>query len=463
MLKILVVDSEGLALDLALRFKNKGHDVKFYIHANKPNKPITLGDGLIEKVSEYKKYMDWADLIVLTDNIVLLKEIRPYKDKGYPIFGFDDDLARGELDRNFGQDLFKKHGIKTMPYSGPFNSYDEGIKFIEQNPKRWVSKPCGEETDKSLSYVSKSPEDMIFMLMKWKEMGKKQSFILQEFKPGIEMAVGGFFGPHGFNQYFLENFEFKKLMNDDLSVNTGEMGTVIGYSKKSKLADMLLKPLIPYLEEINYCGYFDVACIIDEKTGTPYPLETTQRFGYPLIQIQEALHGGDTAQWMYDLVHGKDTMKVDENMVSVGVVLANGKFPQKPEDETEWGYPVDLSKVKDKDAIHFSEVKAGENIKLENGKIKKFKGYVTAGNYILVVTGVGKTVTEAKEKAYEIIKQVQVSNSPLYRTDIGNRLEKQLPMLHKMGFAKMFNFDGSGSGKSLAESYAMRLGRTGIR
>jgi phosphoribosylamine--glycine ligase len=462
-MKILVVDSEGLALDLALRFQDHGHDVKFYIHMNKESHPITLGDGLIDKVSDYKKYMDWADLIVLTDNITLMREMKSYKDKDYPIFGIGDEKAKSELDRNYGQDLFKEHGIKTMPYSGPFNSYEEGIKFIEQNPKRWVSKPCGNETDKSLSYVSKSPEDMIFMLMKWKEMGKKQSYILQEFKPGIEMAVGGFFGPHGFNQYFLENFEFKKLMNDDLSVNTGEMGTVLAYTKKSKLADMLLKPLIPYFESINYCGYIDVACIIDEKTGVPYPLETTERFGYPLIQIQEALHKGDTAQWMYDLVHGKDTMKVDEGVISVGVVLANGSFPKKPEDESEWGYPLDISKVKDKNTLHFSEIKLGENIKLENGKIKKFKGYVTAGNYLLTVTGTGSSVKEAADNAYETIKQVQVANSPLYRTDIGKRLEKQLPLLHKMGFAKEFDYGNEKVGKSIAEQYAMKLGRTGNR
>jgi len=463
-MKILLIDSEGLALDLALNFKKYKHDVKYHIPVKIEGKQNPIGNGLVEKVPDYKKYMDWADLIVVSDNIVLMKELKKYKTSGYPIFGMDTELAKSELDRNYGQDLFDEYGIKTMPYEGPFNTYEEGIKFIEKNPKRWVSKPCGNETDKSLSYVAKSPEDMIFMLMKWKEMGKKQSYILQEFKPGIEMAVGGFFGPHGFNQYYLENFEFKKYLNGDLGVNTGEQGTVIGYTKKSKLADMLLKPLIPYLQEVKYCGYVDVACIIDEKTGTPYPLEFTSRFGYPLIQIQQALHTGDTAKWMYDLVHGKDSMTVIENKICTGVVLSNGAYPKKPEDDAESGYPLDITKVKDKDALHFSEIMSGENIKLENGKIKKFEGYVTAGNYLLTATGIGDTVKYAADKAYETIKEVQVANSPQYRTDIGQRLEKQLPMLHKMGFAKMFNYEGGkSSGKSLAEEYAMRIGRTGNR
>lgn len=456
-MKILVIDSEGLCLDFAMR-SQKFHDVKYYIHMD-PKKGIesTIGDGLITKVDEYKKYMDWADLIVVCDNIVLMEQLKNYRNKGYPVFGIDNDVAKSELDRNYGQDLFKKYGIKTMPYEGPFNDYDSGINFVKKNlDKRWVSKPCGEETDKSLSYVSKSAEDMIFMLQKWKEGGKKQSFILQEFKPGIEMAVGGFYGPGGFSKYYLENFEFKKYLNGDLGVNTGEQGTVIGYSQNSKLAETLLKPLIPYLKSKNYCGYVDVACIIDEKTGVPYPLEFTSRFGYPLWQIQQALHEGDPAQWMLDLVNGKDTLKVKENKVCVGVVLANGSYPKKPDDyNSEQDYPIKFKKSY-LDDIHPSEVKLGKTLKISNGKIEQTKGWVTAGNYILVATGVGDSVEEAKTKAYEVIKNIEVGNSPQYRTDIGDRLQKQLPIIQKFGYAKMFKF---GKTKSIAEEYALAISR----
>ena len=49
----------------------------------------------------------------------------------------------------------------------------------------------GSSQDKSLSYVSKSPEDMVFMLGRWKKRSTlKGKFILQDFIPGIEMAVG---------------------------------------------------------------------------------------------------------------------------------------------------------------------------------------------------------------------------------------------------------------------------------
>jgi phosphoribosylamine--glycine ligase len=460
-MKILIMDNAAGGLDFAWRCKNAGHEVKyFFTYKVGPNQSIvpTIGDGLVDKVTDYKKWSKWADLIVVTDNLKFMKEIEELRNQGLPVFGIDDELSASELDRNYGQDIFKKYGIKTMPYEGPFNSYDEGIAFVKKNPDtRWVSKPCGNEEDKALSYVSKSAVDMISMLEMWKKKGKKQSFILQEFKPGIEMAVGGFFGPAGFSKYFVENFEFKKYMNKDLGINTGEQGTVISYTKNSKLADTVLKPLIPYLKQVNYCGYVDVACIIDEKTGVPYPLEFTSRFGYPLWYIQQALHVGDPAQWMLDLINGKDTLKVKDEKIATGIVLTNGSFPQKP---TPYGeeqdYPIGLDKVNMND-IHFSDVKMGDVIKNENGKIKKAKGFVTAGNYVLITTGVGNSVKDSADKAYKVIENVELGNSPQYRTDIGERLKEQLPKLHKLGYAPHIRYEGKGS--RLAEEYAKILTR----
>jgi phosphoribosylamine--glycine ligase len=65
---------------------------------------------------------------------------------------------------------------------------------------------------------------------------------------------------------------------------------------------------------------------------------------------------------------------------------------------------------------------------------------VTAGDYVLVVSAVGDTVLNAKEKAYRRLKRLSVPNSPMYRNDIGLRLRKQLPLLHKLGYATGLRF-----------------------
>src|SRR6202000_537986 len=108
---------------------------------------------------------------------------------GYNIFGPSKEAADWELDREIGQEVFRKHGIKVPPYK-IFSNYDKAIEYVKKEDRRFVSKPSG-DADKALSYVAKSPEDLVYMLTRWKANNKlKGEFILQEFIPGIEMAVG---------------------------------------------------------------------------------------------------------------------------------------------------------------------------------------------------------------------------------------------------------------------------------
>jgi phosphoribosylamine-glycine ligase len=64
----------------------------------------------------------------------------------------------------------------------------------------------------------------------------------------------------------------------------------------------------------------------------------------------------------------------------------------------------------------------------------------TAGSYLVVVTGTGDSVSEAKDKAYKLMKKVKVGNDPQYRTDIGEKCEKELAKLHKLGYCKDWKY-----------------------
>jgi len=227
---------------------------------------------MIEKVKEWQKWMGASDLIITSDNNRYMSQLEPYRKLGYPIFGPNVKGSEMELNRTNGQKIWKDAGCKIMDYK-TFNSYDDAIRFVEKNPgKRWVSKPSG-DADKALSYVSKDAGDMREMLRRWK---KKKilvgPFILQEFQPGIEVAVGGWFGPGGWSSQFNINFEHKKFLNDDLGCNTGEQGTVIYYTEKEKLAEKVLLPISEYLESIGYTGYIDAAVIIDKDGSSLHVL-----------------------------------------------------------------------------------------------------------------------------------------------------------------------------------------------
>ena len=433
-MKILLIDVYSCFLDFALRCQDAGHEVRWFQSRLKDGTPSRVGDGLVPKVREWESSMRWADLIVLADNVRYLPALEGWRKRGAPIFGPNWAVAQWELDRALGQKVLKSHGIAVMD-SIPFRNVREAQAYLTKFPKRYVSKPNADD-NKALSYVSKSARDMMFMLEKWGKAGTiKTEFIFQEFVPGIEMAVGGWMGRDGFVGPWLENFEHKKLMNDDVSVATGEMGTVLKYTNESKLADMVLAPLEPELIRQGYTGYIDVSVMID-KRGTPWPLEWSCRPGWPLQQILQCLHDGDPAQWMLDALHGLDTLTVKSD-VATGVVMAIPDFPycKLPVSEVS-GFPVYGWGAMPQQHFHPAEIKSGDVWDQEGGKLRKDRGLVTAGSYVCVITGSGKTVEDSRESAYRNLKKIELPNSPMYRTDIGARVVKQLPELKKLGFCE---------------------------
>jgi len=442
--KILLIDNAGLMTDFALRCQDAGHTVKWYVRQSRMT--LNIGKGLLvgksAQVPDWREWGRWADLIVLPDNVRYLQDLEPFRKMGVPVVAASVETAAWETDRQLGQNLMKKRGL-PVPECKEFKKYDEAIAYVKREGRAFVCKPCGDEEDKSLSYVSKSPADLVFMLERWKKQQRhKGSFILQERVHGTEMAVGGWFGPGGFLPGWHENFEFKKLMAGETGPATGEMGTVVRCVKRSKLADKVLKPFEEDLHRADYTGYIDVNCIIDED-GTPWPLEFTMRPGWPTFNIQMAMlaEGKDPAEWLLDLAEGRSVSPFLFDRVAIGVVMAIPDFPysRQPREDT-MGIPIYGIKPSFRKNVHPCEVQQGKAPHNVNGKVVELPCLVTAGDYLLVASGLGSTVREAARSAYRVMEKLEVPNSPFWRPDIGQRLKKQLPTIQSLGYATGLQF-----------------------
>jgi len=433
--KILIVDSYGeSALAWALRCIDAGHKVKWFFQPTPRSEHI--GKGLVERVSDWRDWMRWADLVFLPDNCKYLRELDAWRDRGVPILGPNVAGAAWELDREEGMKVMRTAGIDVPPVK-EFSDYDQAIAYVKKRGERLVSKPSGVEGDKSLSYCANDAADLVYMLERWKRAGKlKGKFILQDFIPGIEFAVGGWFGPGGFNEGWEENFEHKPLMNDDVGPNTGEQGTVQRFVRTSKIANVLLKPLEEALDRIKYVGCVDVNCIIDEK-GKAWPLEFTMRPGWPAFNIQQNLTKGDPAEWMVQLLEGRDARPFILDTVAVGVVLSLPDYPfdRRPIEDV-LGVPLYGLVPRIADNVHPCMMQAGVAPCEVNGKVVTQPLLCAAGTYVLVATGTGGTVREARGAAYRLVDKLRMPTSPMYRTDIGRRLSKALPELQKHGYAR---------------------------
>ena len=418
---LLICDAGDGLLDLALRSAGD-HSVKVFIRKfDRRTRPI--GVGLIDRVDAWQPWIQWADITILEGNGVYMAELAAWKARGCRIIGGTPESAAWELDRKKGMEVFRKAGI-PIPEFREFNDYTEAIRYVERRGEVFYSKPCSDTADKSLSAKTGIPEDPAWMLRKWKKKHGRPPcpFLLQEGIDGIEFAAGAWFGPAGFAEGWEENFEHKRFCAGDIGPNTGEMGTVMRYVRRSKLAERMLVPLSSQLEKLGYVGNVDVNCIIDEN-GSAWPLEFTMRLGWPAFNIETDLFACDPVEFFQALASGEPIRGGHAfDRISVGVVLALPPYPHPPRDYEEIvGVPV----YGEGEGFHPCEMMKGES-----------SDFSSAGHYLGVAVGTGATVREAARGADKVLRGISMPGSPFWRNDIGRKLSRQLPALQEHGFAR---------------------------
>lgn len=438
-MRVLIIDQENQALDFVLRAAGSSHDVRWFMD-NK--RPVKDGKGFrgFDIVSDWRGSMAWAmdGLIFATGNSKYINEFDRYRDLGFKIFAPTKKSAALEINRAAGMEALKQAGIEVPAYQ-TFSSLEAAAKYARKKDQCFVFKTLGDEEDKSLSYVSCDPADMVGWIERKiaKGMTLKGPCMLQEKIDMLcEFGVSGWMGPEGFlPDKWQICFEHKKLMNGEIGPQTGEMGSVCAYSETEKLADEMLKPLELQLIKLGHRGDCAIGAGIDTK-GKAWPFELTQRAGWPAFFIQVASHKNeDPVQWMRDLLDGKDTLKVDKR-VAIGVVMAQPQFPygkSKPEDVE--GSPISGIDDVDEDAVHPIGMMMERGPKMVDGSVTDAMIPMTTGEYVMCVTGLGKTVEAARKSVYGSISKIRYCDS-LYRTDIGEKLEPVLPKLRAFGYAE---------------------------
>jgi phosphoribosylamine--glycine ligase len=426
-----------MGLDFALRCADAGHDVKLYRHMPKRQERYGEGFKRIKLVDNWQAEMGWAKegLVVCTGNFTLLTQLERYRDFGFNIFAPSAASAKIEIDRMAGMKMAEAAGLAVPEYH-VFGSLEETEAFARKQDRGFVFKPAGDEENKALTYVASDPADLVGWLRRQIKAGKqmKQCLLQEKVEVLSELGVSGWMGVDGFlrDKWGL-SIEHKKLMCGEHGPATGEMGTVCQYEESEKLADEMLMPLEPVMRTLGHRGDFSVGCIVD-TSGKAWFLEVTARCGYPAWWIQTASHRGDPAKWMFDLLKGKDSLRVSYD-VAIGVVCAHPPFPyghDVPHDMVE-GNPI--AGVDDfRDQVHLASVMRAKGPVWRDGKIVEEQTYETTGPYVLVCTGLGKTIEKARSKVYRAVEGIRFADK-IYRDDIGEKVADCLPKLRKFGYA----------------------------
>src|SRR5262245_12426658 len=426
-MKFLFVSYDGLIPDMGWEVVKDVDPDKFWI---KEPEEKEIADGFVPKAEDWKKEVDWADLVVFDDVLGMGAMADEVRRAGKLVIGGSPYTDKLEDDRAFGQQELKAAGVTIIPQEN-FSSFDEAMRFVQANPNRYVIKPSGEAQNyKRLIFVGEEEDgrDVIQVLEDYKRAWaeKIREFQLQRRIMGVEVATGAFFNGHEFVAPICVNFEHKKLFPGDIGPPTGEMGTAMFWSEPNKIFNATLKQVEPRLAEQRYVGYIDVNCIVN--ANGIYPLEFTARFGYPTISIQQEGLLTPMSELLSKLAEGSLTRLRARNGFQLGVRVVVPPFPYQDRETFE---------STSKDAVILFRTPSREGVHIED--VKQFNGeWLVTGTsgVVLIICGIGPTMKQAQRQAYNRVRNVMIPHM-YYREDIGDRWsEEDSDRLHAWGYLR---------------------------
>lgn len=424
--KFLFVSLEGLISDIAWQITKEGHDVKYCIESESER---SIGDGFVPKVKNWEKHVDWADIIVFDDVLGQGEKASKLRAAGKHVIGGTPYTDKLEDDRTFGQEELRRYGIPIIPFE-EFNSFEDAIRYVEQNPAPYVIKPSGEAQNiKRLLFVGQEDDgkDIVHVLDSYHTAyaDKIKVFQLQRRVRGVEVAVGAFFNGNEFLTPINVNFEHKKLFPGDLGPSTGEMGTSMYWSSPNRIFNQTLAKFAPKLAEESYVGYIDLNCIVNAQ-GI-YPLEFTARFGYPSISIQQEGMTTPIGEVFYGMAAGELKEFRTRRGFQIGVRVVVPPFPY--EDPKTFN-------VNSKDRVVIFRRPNYDGIHIEDVRLEKGEWLITGtSGVVLIAVGLGTSVKQAQAQAYQRIRNIMIPNM-YYRTDIGDRWFEDHDRLHAWGYLR---------------------------
>lgn len=412
--------------DLYLRLLARGHEVRVFI--DDPESDDILRD-MVPRSLSWRDDLAWIrdapELgLLLFEGTGWGATQDELRREGYSVIGSSELGDRLELDRAYGQQVAREVGMRVAD-TFVFDSFDDALAFVRAAPARYVLKYDGDAFAKTRNYVGALDDglDMVAMLRlqqaKW-PVAERPRFVLMRHVRGVEVGVGGFFDGERFLSPVNLDWEHKSFFPGNLGELTGEMGTLVSYREGERLFDATLGRVAPLLRAARYVGYINLNMIVNDEGA--FPLEFTCRLGVPGFAILSALHG-DPWDVLLSRLATRTGPRGNEHAhfathdgFAIGVVLTVPPFPYPDGYERlSKGAPIVLHGVdaEELSRLHYAEV-AREGDQL-----------VTAGQigYVMVVTGRGASVHEARRSAYALVDKIVIPNLR-YRRDIGEAYER---------------------------------------
>jgi phosphoribosylamine--glycine ligase len=420
-MRILIISKEGDGLVIAHRLQKEGHVVDMYI--KDPHGKNEL-KGIINRVTSFRPYIDKADLIIF-DMVGFSHLEDMMRGTGKPYLCCNKAADIMELDRVRGTELLKKAGV-TVPEYTYCKNVSEALKILKDwnSDEGYVVKPSG-NLDTGKTYLCETPEIYEWALSTFKP---GQEFIVQALLPkagSVEISTEGWFNGRDWIKPFNHTFEEKRFMIGEVGKLTGCMGNlVVNAHEGDKLVQETLLKMTPALKACSYRGPFDINCIVTKEKA--YALEMSCRFGYDAIDaLMEGLKE-PMADLLFETAMGVKKTIDYTNDFSIAVPISRDPWPAcHPQDlkEPDEGMPVSGITEDNLKHIYLKDIY----------KDKDTYRYAACDGVLMKVTAHGRTIKETRDRVYRTVHNIKAIDIQ-YRVDIGERAEREIPLLKDWGW-----------------------------
>jgi phosphoribosylamine---glycine ligase len=321
---------------------------------------------------------------------------------GVAVFGPGASAARIEGSKSFAKDVMRAAGVPTSAE-------------LERVRAPCVVKADGLAAGKGVFVCRTQAEAQ----EAWK---RAQSFgdriVVEELLEGAEVSV--FAVTDGVEAVPIPPAQdFKRLHDGDEGPNTGGMGSyspvpVLADEEAEEIVELVHRPVLAELARRGapYVGLLYAGLMLTEEG--PRVLEFNCRFGDPETQAVLPRLDGDLLTLLASAAEGRLDARAASasDDAAVTVVLAASGYPEAPKTGIEIG---GLAQAEGAGAVVFHAGTA-----LRAGTL------VSAGGRVLAVTGIAPTVSEARDRAYEAVAQIDFPGAH-HRSDIALNAALHVP------------------------------------
>lgn len=412
-MKILIIGNGGREHAIAWKLSQNPKVGKIY--AALGNAGIeSLRNGECIDLKTMDEILDFAlmnaiDLtIVGSEELLVAGIVDKFREKNLKIFGPDKYAAALEGSKVFSKEFMKKYNVKTAEYKS-FSDSREALEYLNKAEYPLVVKASGLAAGKGVIIAENVTEaetavKEIMIDMKFKSAGEE--IVIEEFLEGYEASILSFTDSETILT-MLSAKDHKKIFENETGLNTGGMGVIspnpyvtdeIEKEFQKNILEATLKGIKN--EKMDFSGIIFFGIMITKK-GV-YLLEYNMRMGDPETQAVLPLLETDLLEIIESCLK-KELFRQKlkwSGEYSCCVVASSG------------GYPENYN------TGHEITVKNNEHLIFYAGTEKRNKVLLTSGGRVLSVVGKGKSLDEARKKAYLILEDINFKDM-YYRKDIG--------------------------------------------